>query len=448
MKKKRFKNTASSALISTTITTLSHDGRGIAAENNGKITFVSGALPGEDITFRISKAHKHFNEGYAVDILKASPERTLPVCPHFGVCGGCTLQHLQMDAQIAHKQNILLEQLWHFGRVEPQKVLAPLSAGSEGYRRKARLGVRFVEKKGKILVGFREKSSQVLADISDCAVLHPAVGKNFLEISQLLNSLDNRTEIAQIEVAMGDAAGALIFRHLVDLNHDDLEKLTAFGKKLNLHIYLQPNSPGTITKLWPADDNHRLQYALPDYGLDLQFHPQDFTQINGMVNPLMVKQALELLQLDASDTVLDLYCGLGNFTLPIARTAKQVTGIEGSLEMVNRARTNALANGISNTDFQVANLDLTPQAQPLWMQQQYTKILLDPARTGAQEIIKLFPQFAPRRIVYVSCNPATLARDAGTLVLKQGYTLTAVGAINMFPHTSHIEAMALFEMIK
>jgi 23S rRNA (uracil1939-C5)-methyltransferase len=445
MKKKHSQLTASSALLSTTITSLSHDGRGIAAEHNGKITFVSGALAGEAVTFRIAKKHTRYNDGNAVDIISPSSERSEPACQHFGVCGGCSMQHLQMEAQIVHKQKILLEQLWHFGRVKPETVLPPLSGESLGYRRKARLGVRFVEKKGKILVGFREKASQVLADISDCPVLHPSVGKHFEKISALISSLECSQSIAQVEVAVGDNASALVFRHLKDLSADDLAKLTNFGKALQLEIYLQPNSPAKISKLWPADNHQRLSYALTDYGLELQFHPQDFIQVNGAVNPLMIKQALQLLDVKSDETVLDLFCGLGNFTLPIARNAKQVTGIEGSLEMVNRARENANNNGITNADFQVSNLDIIPAAQPLWMQKQYDKILLDPARTGAKEIIGLFPHFKPKRIVYVSCNPATLARDAGHLVLKQGFTLKAVGVINMFPHTSHIEAMALFE---
>jgi 23S rRNA (uracil1939-C5)-methyltransferase len=445
MKKKTRQVNSSAPIISTTITGLSHDGRGITTLDDGKTTFVSGALAGEKITFKVTKQHSRYNEGEVVEVIEASPERITAKCAHFGVCGGCSMQHMNMSAQVDFKQKILLEQLKHFGRVEPEILLAPISANQWGYRRKARLGARYVRKKEKMLVGFREKATGILADMDSCLILHASVGLRLSEIRNLVASLSQVDQIPQIEVAVGDNATALIFRHMTDLPAEDLAKLIALGKEFQFEIYLQPNAPAPLQKLWPADQNNRLSYALPDYELEMQFHPLDFTQINGEVNPLMIQQALKLLDPQSTDTVLDLFCGLGNFTLPLARYAKHVIGIEGSQEMVSRGYENANHNNISNVEFHAANLALIPDTRPAWMKKKYDKILLDPPRTGAKEIIELFPHFSASRLVYVSCNPATLARDAGELVHQQGFKLKAVGVVNMFPHTSHIEAIALFE---
>ncbi|MDR3477018.1 MAG: 23S rRNA (uracil(1939)-C(5))-methyltransferase RlmD [Gammaproteobacteria bacterium] len=441
MKRKRV---LSADPITTTINSLSHDGRGIASLN-GKTTFISGALTGEEVSFKLTKRHPRYNEGEILEIMSPSAERVKPGCEHFGICGGCSMQHLAMSAQIELKQKTLLEQLKHFGHVEPETILPPLSGNIWGYRRKARLGVRWVQKKEKMFVGFREKSSRYLAEIVTCPVLHPSVGERLPEISQLILSLKQFEQIPQIEVAVGDNATALVIRHMVDLDDEDLKKLAAFGEKYQFQIFLQPNSPAPFSKLYPNDQNYRLTYALADYQLQMQFHPLDFTQVNGEVNPLMIQQALALLDTQPTDKVLDLFCGLGNFTLPLARFAEEVVGVEGSQEMVDRAKDNATLNDIHNTAFYAANLAEIPAAQPAWMQKKYDKILLDPPRTGAKEIIALFPKLGAKRIVYVSCNPATLARDAGILVKEQGYKLKKVGVINMFPHTSHIEAIALFE---
>jgi 23S rRNA (uracil1939-C5)-methyltransferase len=438
------KLTSSTPLLSTTITSLSHDGRGIAASEKHKTTFISGALVGEDVTFRLTKKHSRYNEGCVVDILKASADRVTPDCPHFQVCGGCSMQHIRMSVQIEHKQKILLEQLKHFGHVEPAEILEPISAQTFGYRRKARLGVRYVAKKGKVFVGFREKNSNVLTDLETCLVLHPSVSKFIAEISPLISSLSQYETVPQIDVAVGDHASALVFRHMQTLTEDDLKKLTSFGKNHQIEIYLQPNPPDKLFKLWPQDENHLLTYALPDYHLEMLFHPLDFIQVNNEINHQMIRQALCLLEPTLSDIILDLFCGSGNFSLPLARAAQQVIGVEGSEEMVTRAKNNALHNQITNAEFYMANLADIPKAQPSWMQRKYTKILLDPPRTGAKEILPLIAKFASERVVYVSCNPATLARDAGELVHKYGYKLKKVGVINMFPHTSHIEAIALF----
>ncbi len=426
-----------------TIHTLSHDGRGIAAID-GKTTFVHGALPHETVTCKVTRSHRRYNEGIATEIKIAAPERVKAECPHFGVCGGCSMQHMNINEQIRFKQQTLLEQLQHFGKVVPKSLLSPISGAAWGYRRKARLGVRYVIKKNKLLVGFREKFSNYLTDIQSCGVLHPSVGTRISALCELIASLNQYEHIAQIEVAVGDEVTALVFRHLTPLPEEDLLKLSEFGKSTGIHIYLQPNAPLQIHLLWPETKTDLLSYRIPDHDLTMHFHPLDFTQVNAEVNLLMIKKALELLAPESHERVLDLFCGLGNFTLPLARFAKQVTGIEGSEAMVKRASENARLNHISNTEFYAANLMEPPTDAP-WIQQQYDKILLDPPRSGAKEIIEHIGSFAAKKILYISCNPATLARDAGELVYTHGYQLTQAGVINMFAHTSHIEAIALFE---
>ncbi|TAK77163.1 MAG: 23S rRNA (uracil(1939)-C(5))-methyltransferase RlmD [Gammaproteobacteria bacterium] len=432
-----------SALVAD-IHALSHDGRGIATLHH-KTTFIDGALPNEKVTYKITQKRSHYNEANLLTVLNPSPERVVPPCAHFGVCGGCSLQHMAISTQLALKQQTLLDQLKHFGHVAPVSVLPPLHAQTVGYRRKARLGVKFVIKKNKLLVGFREKSSHYLADLERCAVLHPTVGERFAELSELILSLEQHRHIPQIEVAIGDTQAALVFRHLQPLSDQDHAKLIAFGKAYDFHIYLQPNPPVPVHPLWPAETNQRLSYTLPDFQLEFLFHPLDFTQINLEINRLMVKQAVDLLDLQPEDRVLDLFCGIGNFSLPIARYARQVTGIEGSVDMVKRAADNAQHNRIENADFYAANLQELP-ATFSWLTS-YDKVLLDPPRAGAKEILPYLKNMSARRIVYVSCNPATLARDAGELVHQYGYRLMHVGVMNMFPHTSHIEAMAVFDKV-
>jgi len=424
------------------IETLSHDGRGIATIQQ-KTTFIEGALPDEIVTFRINQKHRTYNEAVALEILTASSKRTTPPCKHFGLCGGCSLQHMDIAAQMALKQQTLLDQLLHFGKVTPHTVLAPLTAQSIGYRRKARLGVKFVHKKNKLLIGFREKSSRYLADLAYCTVLHPQVGEQLPALSELIASLEKHQQIPQVEVAIGDSTVALVFRHLEPLPATDIAKLIAFGKAQSFHLYLQPNPPATIHKIWPPDTSDYLTYTLPDQGLEFLFHPLDFTQVNLEMNRLMVNRALTLLDPQPHETILDLFCGIGNFTLPIAQQAQRVIGIEGSAEMVTRAEMNAAHNHISNVGFYAANLE-KPPSKAAWLQTSYDKILLDPPRVGAKEMLPLLHQLAPQRIVYISCNSATLARDAGELVHQYGYQLLQVGMMNMFPHTAHAEAIAVF----
>lgn len=422
---------------------LSHDGRGICKIND-ITTFVEGALPNETVICQIIKKHRNYLDAKMIELLSAADERTTPPCQHFDVCGGCSMQHVNVDSQIAFKQKTLLDQLRLFGKVIPEQILPPLTGQPWGYRRKARLGVRYVKKKGELFVGFREKMSSLLTNLQSCLVLHPKIGLHLTDLKDVIASLAQFEQIPQVEVAIGDNEAALVFRHLTELPASDLAKLTEFGHKHQLSIYLQPNPPLPITKLTPDDHNELLSYFLPDYQLEMKFHPLDFIQVNGGINQELIKLALTLLDPQSTDTILDLFCGLGNFTLPLARFAKKVVGVEGGQQMVERAQYNAQQNNIDNTEFYAANL-MAPTLNAPWLKQSYDKILLDPPRTGAKEIIPYLADLSAKRIVYVSCNPATLARDAGELTQQHGYKLKVVGVINMFPHTSHIEAIALFE---
>lgn len=430
------------------ITALSHDGRGIATLD-GITVFVENALPNEKVACQISKKHRNYLEAKTLNILNPSPERVTPHCPHFGICGGCSMQHIAMENQVQFKQQSLLDQLQRLGKVTPEEMLTPISGPTWGYRRKARLGVRYVRKKERVIVGFREKNSRYLACLETCPVLHPTIGERLNQLSELIASLTQYEHIPQIEVAIGDKEAALVFRHMTLLPPEDLKRLIDFGKKYQLSIYLQPNPPDPITKLWPEDNKLLLSYSLPQYNLTMYFHPLDFVQVNGEINQALINQAMTLLDPQPTETILDLFCGLGNFTLPLARSAKHVTGIEGDKIMVERAQYNAEFNGIHNVEFHSANL-MEPEKIPLdkFLKRTYDKILIDPPRTGAIEIIPYLINLSAKRIVYVSCNPSTLARDAAELVFNQGYILKQAGVVNMFPHTNHIEAIAVFESKK
>lgn len=423
------------------IDSLAHDGRGVA-HIDGKATFIEGALPGEEVWFVYRKQHKRYDEGETTEVITPSPVRVTPRCPHFGVCGGCSLQHVAPAAQIRLKEEILLENLKRIGDVLPETVLPPLTGPHWGYRRRARLGAKYVEKKQAMLVGFRERRSALLADLSRCEVLLPAVGERLLELRQLLRGLHGYNRIPQIEAAAGDGAVALVFRHLDPLSETDCAALRTFGERYGFYIYLQSAGPDSVVPLWPEDAN--LHYTLPAYDVDIEFRPTDFTQVNGDMNALMVGQALALLAPEPQERVLDLFCGLGNFTLPIARHAGSVVGVEGDAELVQRARDNASRNDITNAVFHAADLDASDAQWP-WTVGGFDKILLDPPRTGALEAVRRIGSLGASRIVYVSCNPATFARDAAELVHRHGYRLMSVGVMDMFPHTTHVECMALFE---
>jgi 23S rRNA (uracil1939-C5)-methyltransferase len=432
---------------------LGHDGRGIS-DIDGKIAFVEGALPGERVMAAFVSRRSQYDELRATEILESSADRCEPVCTWANVCGGCSLQHMTSETQIALKQQTLFDQLLHSAGLSDQyERLPPLLAASTSYRRKARLAVRYVHKKESVLVGFREKNGTFIADMNGCAVLERDVAGLIAPLRILLGNLQGKRDIPQIEVAVGEQESetltdnircqvALIVRHMEPLVDEDLAALVSFAKARGIELYLQPGGPASVHRIWPQDGEERLHYYLPDFGLKMAFHPTDFTQVNGAINRLMIGKAVEMLDLQAEDRVLDLFCGLGNFTLPIATRCAHVTGVEGSQEMVHRGNENARLNGLVNVDFHSADLSADLSTQP-WSRERYTKILLDPPRSGAQEIVQQIAGYGAQKIVYISCNPATLARDAGILV-KQGYQMTKAGIMDMFPHTGHVESIAEF----
>jgi len=427
--------------VTAMIESLSPDGRGIT-HIDGKVVFVDGALAGEQVRLRYRRRKSRYDEAEMLAVLQPSPQRVAPRCPHFGVCGGCSLQHLAHEAQVEAKQRDLLDKLQRIGKTQPEEILPPLIGPVWGYRRKARLGAKRVPKKGRVLVGFREKRSPYLADMGQCPVLHPAVGEHLLELSELIGSLSRPDRLPQIEVALGDETGALVFRHLDPLTEADRQALAGFGQRHGLQIHLQPQGPDSVHPLWPQSPRP-LSYRLPAFGLELHFEPGDFTQVNAAINRQMVSRAVDLLQIDSSHRVLDLFCGLGNFTLPLARRAAEVIGVEGEAGLVARAQANARRNGLDNCRFHVADLT-TALGQAPWLGQ-VDRLLLDPPRSGALEIVQGLHKLQPQRMVYVSCDPATLARDTEEIVHRQGYRLLSAGIMDMFPHTAHVESMAVFE---
>jgi 23S rRNA (uracil1939-C5)-methyltransferase len=424
------------------IESLAHDGKGVT-HVDGKASFIHGSLPGEQVRFVYTGRWKKYDEGQVVEVLRVSADRVEPRCRQFGVCGGCSLQHQAHASQILSKQQAMLDVLKHLGKVTPQTVLPALQGATPwGYRRKARLGVRHVPKKGGVLVGFRERSSSKVADIETCHVLHPRVGELLPELRDLLDGLTIRDQIPQIEMAMGDETCVLILRVLSSPSEEDLAALERFAPSHQVVFYLQTGGPDTITPL--TGIGVELTYDLPEFDLRLHFLPSDFTQVNSDINRQMIHRAVEMLEIGEKDRVLDLFCGLGNFTLPLARRAAQVTGVEGDAGLVARARENAQRNAIANATFYTANLYEALDQEP-WLNQRFSKVLLDPPRSGAQEVLAHLPKLGARRIVYVSCYPGTLARDAGILVHEHGYRLVSAGIMDMFPHTAHVESIALFE---
>jgi 23S rRNA (uracil1939-C5)-methyltransferase len=423
------------------VSALAHDGRGIA-HIDAKTTFIHGALPDETVEFKYTGMRSQYDEGEVERIVAASDDRAEPRCRHFGVCGGCALQHLEPEKQIFYKQEWLLENLHRIGGVTPQQVLEPLTGPYWGYRYKARLGVKFVRKKERVLVGFRERAAPFVADLERCEVLQPKVGEMLAALARLIESLTIYNRLPQIEVAVSDTQTALSFRVLDPPDEQDKNKLIEFAQAHDIQLYLQPKGPATTYALWPQDAV--LHYLLAEFELQLKFLPYHFTQVNPAINRQMITRAISLLDLQKNDRVLDLFCGLGNFTLPVARRAACVTGIEGDQSLVEWARNNAIHNAIGNAEFYACDLtgDVSKES---WMQQSYDKVLLDPPRSGALDMMAPLAKLGARRIVYVSCHPATLARDAAELVNRYGYRLVSAGVMDMFPHTAHVESIALFE---
>jgi 23S rRNA (uracil1939-C5)-methyltransferase len=416
----------------------------------GKVIFVEGALPGERVTYSSYRKKPSFEQAQVVDVLRESVMRTAPRCRFFGTCGGCSMQHLDARAQIAVKQRVLEDDLWHLAKVRAETVFRPIQGPSWGYRYRARLTVRHVAKKGGVLVGFHEKRSSYVADMTSCEVLPPHVSDLLVPLRRLVESLTIRDRLPQIEVAVGSSVTALVLRILEPLTADDEERVRAFADLHGVQFWLQPKGPDTAVPFHPLDVE--LDYTLPEFGIRMPFKPTDFTQVNHAINRVLVGRALRLLAPARGDRVLDLFCGLGNFTLPLARLAREVVGIEGSETLTARALANAKKNGVDgHTTFACRNLfEIT--ADDLRALGAFDKFLIDPPREGALAVSKALAEIAqsgagptPARIVYVSCNPATLARDAGLLVHEAGYRLKGAGVVNMFPHTSHVESIALFE---
>jgi 23S rRNA (uracil1939-C5)-methyltransferase len=423
------------------IVDLAHDGRGIARVA-GKAVFVEGALPNERVRLRVFKRRRQFDEAVLVEILAASPDRVTPACAHFGVCGGCSLQHMHPLAQLAAKERQLLDNLERIGRVRPRQVYPPIRSDAFGYRRRARLGVKYVEKKGRVLAGFRERQKHYLADIRRCEILIARFATLPQDLAALVATLSVRDKIPQVEVAAGDERAAFVFRVLQPPSPDDLGALERFGAQYGVQIHLQTGGLDTIRPLGATPPP--LLYRVDAGRIELEFGPADFIQVNREVNEAMVERANALLQPTAEDTVLDLFCGLGNFTLSLGRRARAVVGVEGDPALVQRARANAARNRIENTEFVSDDL-FEADRWGAWAKQTYDLVLLDPPRAGALAIVERMAQWRPRRVVYISCHPGSLARDAGVLVEGQGFQLIGAGVMDMFPHTTHVESVALFE---
>lgn len=428
--------------VITNIESLSHDGRGIS-HIDGKVHFIDGALTGEKVSFIYTDRRRDYAEGRVEQIYEPSPIRVEPRCQHFGICGGCSWQHIDEPEQIVEKQKLLREQFSRIGKIENFELWEPLTGPLWGYRHKARLGVKNVSAKGRVLVGFREKRSPYVADLQSCPVLEPSVGEKLAELSEMIGTLSINNRLPQIEVAVGEDRTVLVFRILEDLSADDLMILDRFGEREGFEICLQRGGPDTVVAM-DGGEVPELSYSLPDESVTFSFLATDFTQVNPEINRKMIRRVIETLDPGPDDKVLDLFCGLGNFTLPLARKAGEVVGVEGSDVLVKRAGENARRNGLDNARFFAADL-FKPLDGQSWAREQFNKVLLDPSRAGAKEVVEKLPELGAETVVYVSCNPATLARDAGIMVHQLGYRLVKAGVMDMFPHTAHVESIALFE---
>jgi 23S rRNA (uracil1939-C5)-methyltransferase len=438
------------------IKSLDMDARGVGHIENedgtpGKVVFIEGALPGERVSFEMLRKKKNWEQGRMTALHKESSMRVKPKCEHFDYCGGCSMQHLEPSAQVAIKQRVLEDNLWHLSKVKAETMMRPMYGPTWGYRYRARLSSRYVAKKGTVLVGFHEKKSVFVADIQSCQILPKHVSDMMMPLRALIHSLSIFDKVPQIELAIGEDNTVLVMRNMVPLAGDDEAKLKAFADEYNIQWWLQPKGPDTAYPFYPADKE--LYYTLPEFGIKMPFKPTDFTQVNHHINRVLVHKALNLLKVEKEDRVADLFCGLGNFTLPLATQAREVVGIEGSTALTERALANAKVNGVDrHTTFQCRNLfEITKD--DLIALGKFDRMLIDPPRDGAMalslalaELKESNPDMLPKRIVYVSCSPSTLARDAGVLVHRAGYRLTNAGVVNMFPHTSHVESMAVFDL--
>lgn len=427
--------------LTLTVTDLSHEGQGVA-RLDGRVVFIDGALPGETVEVQLLRRHKGIQEARLLQVVEASPHRVEPLCQHYRMCGGCIEQHLDPAQQLVIKQGQLLENLARIGHATPESVLPALQADIWNYRRRARLGARWVPQKNRTLVGFRERSNSKLADLQRCVVLAEPLASLVEPLSVLLGQLSVRDRVPQVEAAVAEHATALVIRILNDLTEEDIALLREFETTHGVHILLQREGYDSIKPL-TLERVQPLTYSLPDFDVTFEFLPNDFIQVNAALNRSMIARTLELLQLQATDRVLDLFCGLGNFTLPLARRVAEVVGVEGEASLVERARQNAARNGIDNARFVVANL-FEDQVNAPWTKQRFDKVLLDPPRAGAREILPVVARSGASRVAYVSCHPGSLARDAGILVNEFGFKLEAAGVMDMFPHTAHVESMAIF----
>ena len=425
------------------IESLDHEGRGIT-RLEGKTIFVEGALPLEGVEYSSYRKKPSYELAQTTRILKASGDRVTPACPHFGVCGGCSMQHADHAAQVAAKQRVLEDNLWHIGRVRPEQLYPPIYGSPWGYRHRARLSARLVPKKGGMLVGFHERRSSYVADMRVCLNLPQHVSDLLVPLRALIGAFSAPDRMPQVEVAVGNSVTVLVFRVLEPLSANDESLLREFGDRHAVQIWLQPKGPDTVHRFHP-EHAAQLSYTLPEFELELFFSPTEFTQVNHAINQVLVRRAMALLAPQPGERIADMFCGLGNFTLPIARLGADVVGIEGSQALVNRAAANAAANGLSErTSFGVANL-FEATVESVAALGHFDKMLIDPPREGAIELVKALGTDGPRRIVYVSCSPSTLARDAAVLTGQQGYRFRGAGVVNMFPNTSHVESIALFE---
>lgn len=428
-----------------TVASLTHDGEGVVRD--GKTAFVAGALPGERIRFRRTRRHRQHDEAELLEVLEPSASRVVPKCAHFGVCGGCALQHLSAQAQLEAKQTELRDNLERMGKVSPREWLQPLRGPVWNYRRRARLGSKFVIKKDRMVVGFRERLAPYVAELQRCEVLAAPLGEMIAPLAAMLNGLSIRHRIPQIEAAVADNVVALVLRVLDSPSADDLIRLREFATTHSVRFYLQTGGLDTVRALDSSSGApvEALRYGLPDFDLQLEFTPTDFVQINAQINQALVARAVELLDLTPTSSVLDLYCGIGNFTLALARNSGRAVGVEGDEGLVDRARHNAGLNEVRNAEFHVADLARPLEPTLPWLRQSYTHVLLDPPRAGASEVLASISRLSPQRVLYISCHPGSLARDLGSLVHEHGMSLVAAGVLDMFPHTTHVESLAILE---